>query len=582
MSFLPLRPQASTWLAILMFGAVYAVTARIGLTYSLVAANVTLIWPPTGIALFALLRWGPRLWPGIVVGDLLANFDTGIPAWAILGISLGNLLQTGIALAVLRSQGFDPALGRVRDVLALFVVGVGGAAVSACIGPAFLVAAGAVEPGRYAYTWLIWCMGDGAGVVVVAPALLAWDRWRRARPGKQTPAGATAARPAAAAGWVEAAWLGTTLLLACTLVFGGMAWLGQGYHPASLVLFPVAIWAALRFGVRGAATASLLIAVAAIWGTVHGRGPFADATPLGSTLRWWVFANVIAATSLLIASSISERRRATAALQEAHAELEARVAERTRELADSNTALRAEMVERRRLEGELISASEREQMRIGQELHDGLGQQLTGVALLGEVLHRRLRTQGLPEAEQARRIEALVSEAVSHTRLLARGLFPVELEAHGLMSALEQLAVNTRRLHDVRCIFRCDQPVLLEDREDRATAIHLYRIAQEAITNALKHSQARNLLIELQRDADGIRLSVRDDGVGLRAPGGQADGMGLRTMHYRANLIGAELHVGPPAAALAPRNRPGLLVRVSLPRSICATTEPGTARHAAA
>lgn len=544
--------------SVVAFGLVYALMARIGLEYSLVASNVTLIWPPTGIAVFVLVRWGYRFWPGIVIGDLLANFDTGVPLWTIVGICLGNLFQAAGAVWLLKSRfGFQPDLRRTRDVLALLAAAVGCAAVSALIGPAFLVAAGTVPLANFGYTWLIWCMGDSAGVVVVAPALLAWEFAKKPFD--------TAPRP----GLTEAVGLAASLAGVCLLVFGGLPWLGQGYQPASLLLFPVTLWAALRFGVRGAAYASLLIAAAAVAGTVHGNGPFADAVPLVSTLRWWVFANTIAITGLLIASSQSERHRATEALAQAHGELERRVSLRTHELAASNAALRAEMAERQRLEGEIIAVSEREQMRIGRELHDGVGQVLTGVAMLSEALRKRLAALSPREADQARRIESLTSEAVSQTRSLARGLYPVELEAHGLMSALEQLAVQTRRHSGLRCIFRCDRPVLLEGPD---VAVHLYRIAQEAINNALRHSRARNLLIELGSVPGTVRLRVTDDGVGMPYAKKAQDGMGLRTMKYRAHLIGGRLSLETPA-----QHKTGLSLIVEVPVVSRTQTEEATA-----
>ncbi|GEM_PF-714542 len=198
-----------------------------------------------------------------------------------------------------------------------------------------------------------------------------------------------------------------------------------------------------------------------------------------------------------------------------------------------------DITERKRLEREIIDVSEGEQKRIGQELHDGLGQHLTGIAFLSKVLEQKLSAQERPEAKDASEIVGLVNQAVSQTRSLARGLFPVELEANGLMSALEQLAANIRTLYGLACEFRCADPVLVYD---NVVAINLYRIAQEAVNNAVKHSGADNIRIELSAEEERTRLSVVDGGAGFDRPAAD-HGIGLHIMEYRARLIGAKLEI---------------------------------------
>ena len=172
---------AAVWRTVarmLVLGLVYGLAAKLGLAYSSLSPNVTLIWAPTGISLFAVLRYGPGLWPGILLGDLIANAGTGAPLLAILGISVGNIAQTLGSAWALRRVDFRPSLERVRDVVALLALGTAFAAVSAFIGPASL-ALGEVFPwSAYPSVWLQWLMGDAAGVVVLAPWLLAWWRSR--------------------------------------------------------------------------------------------------------------------------------------------------------------------------------------------------------------------------------------------------------------------------------------------------------------------------------------------------------------------------------------------------------------------
>lgn len=657
----PLWPR---WLLLcLCFGVLYGVAARLGLAYSSIAPNVTLIWAPTGISLFVFLRWGSHLWPGIVVGDLIANAGTGASFAAVLGISTGNIAQTALCLWALQRIGFNPKIERVRDAVGLLVLGTLGAAVSACIGPAALWLDGALDGVHYPTVWLQWWMGDAAGVVVFAPLLLVW--WG---------AGHTLNRPQLA----EAGLLFVAVLVTATLVFSDAlapvsVTPAPGYFPAAMALFPMAVWAALRFGVRGATAVTLLVALAAIWGTAQGMGPFVDGEKTGSLVRWWVFSNVMTVTGLLLAASQSERDLARAqairdrdfstavldaegalvvvldadghilrvnrsferitgfaskdltgrgfeealipehqqakvrahtellrlrlsdtathdselrrkagppitvswtatalrgaggkmthsivagldisarveaaeALRHARRQLERRVAERTRDLASANEALKEGLVERQRLEGELIRVSEREQQRFGQELHDGLGQHLTAAAIQAELLARDLESAGATaDQHKAEQIELMLSEAVAQTRMLARGLFPVEIGEGGLMAALQLLCDTTHNQLRRTCTLDCPQTVGLHDHN---VAIHLYRISQEAVTNAIKHAPGSPVSIGLYQDGARLYLNIRNALPERRekvAAQAGDNGIGLHIMRHRAQLIDAQLQAG--------------------------------------
>lgn len=199
----------------------------------------------------------------------------------------------------------------------------------------------------------------------------------------------------------------------------------------------------------------------------------------------------------------------------------------------------AAAIERRVLEEELLNASSREQQRIGQDLHDSLCQQLAGIEFQNSVLVQQLSKAPEVQAEAAR-IGELIRNATKQARTLARGLSPVEIEPNGLMSALNSLAVNATNLFRVHCSFECPHPVLLEN---RASATHLYRIAQEAIGNAVKHGQAKTVAIILKRVDGELILTVKDDGLGFSQDGRAIEGMGLRIMEYRADMIGAMLRI---------------------------------------
>jgi PAS domain S-box-containing protein len=201
------------------------------------------------------------------------------------------------------------------------------------------------------------------------------------------------------------------------------------------------------------------------------------------------------------------------------------------------------ITERHRLERQLLEISDREQARIGQDIHDGLCQQLVSLAFDANALRQALSAQRRPQARTARRIATLLDRAITESRQLSRGLFPVRLETEGLPSALEELAGTTRDRFNLQCRFASKGPLAVQN---SAMATHLYRIAQEAVSNAIKHSGARRISIRLIGRTTALELSVEDDGVGLsNANRKEATGMGLHIMEYRARTIGGTLRIGP-------------------------------------
>jgi len=196
--------------------------------------------------------------------------------------------------------------------------------------------------------------------------------------------------------------------------------------------------------------------------------------------------------------------------------------------------------ERKRLEKTILEISEIERRRIGQDLHDGLGQHLTGVAFMGKALEERLAESSIPEAAEAAKIVKLVNDSIKMTRDLARGLLPVVSEGHGLMSALEHWACEASELFHVNCRFECDDPVFVHE---EVLAEHLYRLAQEAVTNAIKHGRAGVIVIGLAVVKGGGVLTVRDDGCGFDTVLKSQSGLGMRIMNYRAKMISGSLSV---------------------------------------
>jgi PAS domain S-box-containing protein len=234
---------------------------------------------------------------------------------------------------------------------------------------------------------------------------------------------------------------------------------------------------------------------------------------------------------------VSERKRAEQVIRRLNIELEMRVEQRTSELKRTNQGLREEIANRRRLEAEILHISEREQQRISEDLHDDLGQRLAGIWLQSDVLNGKLSELGLPEAAHASQISDLLKDSLELTRSLSRGLHPVAIGNGGLVAALNELTARTNKMFNVNCRCHCQPTIEL----DATTSLHLYRIAQEAITNAVKHGEANEILIELTTAPRHIFLSVKDNGKGLPVCATRSEGMGLHIMKYRADMIGGVL-----------------------------------------
>jgi signal transduction histidine kinase len=218
------------------------------------------------------------------------------------------------------------------------------------------------------------------------------------------------------------------------------------------------------------------------------------------------------------------------------------VARRALDQLDRDRRLAAAEQERKRLEQQILEITERERRRIGQDLHDGLGQHLAGMELMMQALEQDVASVSKAGGAKIGKISEYLREAIRQSKALARGLSPVESQTNGLMSALEELATNVSAMFRVDCTFRCPSPVLVSD---NAAATHLFRIAQEATTNAVKHGQARRIEIELRHEGRQLLVSVRDNGTGFDANTQRSEGMGLSGMSYRARMIGALFTVEP-------------------------------------
>ncbi len=204
------------------------------------------------------------------------------------------------------------------------------------------------------------------------------------------------------------------------------------------------------------------------------------------------------------------------------------------------TGIVRDISERRKLEKEILNISEQERRRIGQDLHDGLGQMLTGIGLLGQNVARQLDSEDHALAGDVAEITDLIKEADQYARDLAHGLTPVDVDANGLSQALQRLSDNAVRLFDVPCTFEEVGTALVHD---STTATHLYRIAQEAVSNAVRHGDATQITIILASGPDQIRVRIQDDGVGFDPKAVDGPGMGIHIMNYRARIVGGNLEI---------------------------------------
>jgi PAS domain S-box-containing protein len=642
---------------------VYFVSGKIGLRLAFLHVSATPVWPPTGIALAALLLLGNRVWPGILLGAFWVNELTAGSVATSFGIAVGNTLEALIGAALIRrySNGrftFTRPLGvfKFTGLAALLST-----MVAATVGVTTLSIGGYARWADYGAIWSTWWLGDAVGCLIVAPPIILWVKnphlqWRTRRA-------------------LEAALLGLALVAVGLLLFTDVV-VGSGRgSPLGFLCLPVLLWTAFRFGRREAATATLILSAVAVAGTLQGFGPFGGRDRNDSLLLLQGFMGTIAVTVLALAAVISERQRAGQELRLAHDELEERIVRRTADLSRVVESLHAEMeerklaearlaeselglataqklahigswswdvarnrvtwsdelfriyglvpqsrpmsyenylelvhpedrtlveeivsrsfrtgepfgidhrllrpdgsvrwvhglgqvvmgengplrmhgtahditerklaeTERKRLEQEILEVSNQEQERLGQDLHDDLGQLLIGIAFMSKTLEKKMGKKLLTETEAMSEIRRLVNRAIAKTKSLARVLCPVSLETEGLATAIQELAASTHKVFNVSCVFEVGEALPITS---HLAAMHLYRIVQEAISNAVRHGRADRIWIVLESDGNaGLRLGIRDNGIGFRPGSDDHKGLGLRLMQYRAGLIGGTLDI---------------------------------------
>lgn len=308
--------------AVLVLTLVYIAAAKFGLSLAFATKQVTAVWPPTGVALVALLLFGYRVWPGIALGAFIINSTLGEPLLTTAGIAIGNTIgPLAGAFMLRRFTNFDNSFATTRDVFALLVFGSMLAMMVTAVNGVTNLALGGIIPWTdfMSIVW-VWWVGDAMGVLLFAPFLLTWIanpyiKWRGTR-------------------LMELGTLYATLAVVSYFVFTETS----GYQ-IQYAVFPLIIWAALRFGQRETATSVLVLCGFAIWGAVHDRGPFVTGTLDERLILLEVFMSVVAVAALILSAVTAERERAEELLLRAHDELEIRVRERTADLAAANVEL---------------------------------------------------------------------------------------------------------------------------------------------------------------------------------------------------------------------------------------------------
>jgi len=278
---------------IIILFVIYFITARIGLTLDAVSGFATLIWLPTGISLAAVLLYGFRIWPGIFLGAFFANFFNGAPAPVALGIGVGNTLEALMAAFLLKKVNFDYSLSHLLDALMLIVVAaITSTMISATVGVSSLLLGGVISHSDYQSTWLAWWVGDMLSNLVIAPFLLVWSIPSRFN----------------SKSIIESVLSILILIIMGIGVFGGGFGVDTNHLPITHLLFPPLIWITLRLGIKETTLATLLLSTIAVLATMAGFGPFISEDLSLGLLFLQSFIAVVAATTLILNSLISEKR----------------------------------------------------------------------------------------------------------------------------------------------------------------------------------------------------------------------------------------------------------------------------------
>ncbi|HTU35526.1 MAG TPA: MASE1 domain-containing protein [Candidatus Acidoferrum sp.] len=545
---------------LVMFGiaVVYFLAGRLALKLAVINPSVSSVWPPTGIALAALLIFGYEMWPAILFAAFGFNISTTGPHLISLIIAAGNTLEALVGAYLIRRLAHGRwAFASAEDVLKFaFLGGVVCTTIPATIGVASLSAAGLLAAGQREAVWFTWWLGDMIGAIVVAPCILLWvERPPMKRGLRERVRGGAAA--------------GSLLLLGLLLFSDLIPFRFQDYRLAFLCI-PLIVWGAFYLRPHEGITLVLALSAIAVWGTLRGFGGFSGTNVNASLLLLQAFMGVIAVTSLVLSAAISERNSEHAALERARDELEARVVARTTELQDRiATQERAEEA-MRDLSSRLMKSQDDERRRIARELHDSTGQDLAWLSMSLSQLRREAEKRNAASPGKISEMLEIVQKVLAELRTISYLLHPPLLDDMGLSSAIRWLVDGFVERSKVQVSI--DIPEGLE-RFSPELETAVFRVVQECLTNIHRHSASTTASIRLERTAEALMLEVSDRGRGIpeeKVPGATASGvrgLGLRGMRERVRQFGGEIEIV--------RLQPGTLVRMELP---VRATRPGPMR----
>ena len=469
---------ARRWLGILALAALYRGAAEVGYALQFAGPVAAIMWLPVGVGMAFLYLGGLRYWPGVLLGDLLANDYMTLPLGSAVGQTIGNVLEVVVATLLLRRlvpRG-DP-LATVAGVARMVVAVAAGVAVSATIGGISLLSGGVVGRSELPAVWRTWWFGDFSGALLVLPLAVAWSAGLR--------------------GWTRRCSFELALVLAAVVALCELSF--RSTLPLAYIVFPALMCAALRLGRRGATVAVAVAAAFALWETTRNVGPFAVGSITETLLATQLYLAVSALSTLCVAAVVTERR----------------------EFARRLAASRARIVE----------AGARERRRIERDLHDGVQQRLIALSIRLELAAEQAHENPGSAVGRLQAAGGEVTAALEQLRELTHGIHPSVLTDHGLAGALRRLAAEspiTLRLLE-----------LPPGRVDTTAEVTAYFVVLEAVANAHKHAGPSAIDIRAHVVDGRLGLVVSDDGRGgarraRRAPGCRACAIASRRSAARS------------------------------------------------
>jgi len=473
-------------------------------TTSIRSSNLGPVWPAYGVAVACLLTYGVQMWPAITASAFLVALSSVTPAAALGQAAAATLAASTGTLALRRLPNFDPFLSRLRDALGLIIVGAfGSALVSSTLGILSLYATGIQPCSSLGSAWLIYWLGDSTGVLLITPLVFTLPRLFKLQ-----------FRPRIA----ELVLLLTFLTGACLVIFGDLSLFPIHLHALAFSVLPFVMWGAIAFGIAGATLSVFVIAVIATILTALGSGPFAGNTTFVNAVLLDVLFAVLAISGLTLAAVIAEREKA-----ESHRDQHKRVGD---VLSNVNR--------------KLIEAQEKERARIARELHDDIGQRLSllSVKLSGVAMNA---PETSAERSQVLELQKFASSLAQDVQSLSHELHSSRVAILGAVASMRLFCTEFAGQHSVTIDFESEE---LPAELSSDGSLCLYRVLQEALHNAAKHSGGQHFGVRLWTTARHVHLEVRDDGAGFNVQRVKEDsGLGLVSMQERVKLVSGELAI---------------------------------------